>query len=50
MRIMIDANVLISAALKADVLLTGDKDLLEAGIIHPKILTPTVFLSNDFKL
>jgi putative PIN family toxin of toxin-antitoxin system len=34
---------------KADILLTGDKDLLEAGIIHPKILTPTAFLSNDFK-
>lgn len=29
---------------KADILLTGDKDFLESGIKHPKILTPAEFL------
>ncbi|MDR2163735.1 MAG: putative toxin-antitoxin system toxin component, PIN family [Clostridiales Family XIII bacterium] len=30
---------------KADVLLTGDKDFLESGIVHPEILTAAEFLS-----
>ena len=29
---------------KADILLTGDKDFLESGIITPKIMTPSEFL------
>ena len=29
---------------KADVLLTGDKDFLESGVITPKIMTPSEFL------
>lgn len=29
---------------KADVLLTGDKDFLESGVITPKIITPSEFL------
>ncbi len=29
---------------KADILLTGDKDFLESGIITPKIMTPSAFL------
>lgn len=32
---------------KADVLLTGDKDFLEVGLINPMIMTPTEFLSMD---
>ncbi len=55
MRVLIDTNVLISAALsangvpfrayvKADVLLTGDKDFLESGLKNPMIMTPAEFL------
>ena len=29
---------------KADILLTGDKDFLESGVIMPKIMTPSEFL------
>ena len=29
----------------ADVLITGDKDLLESGITHPSIITPAEFLN-----
>lgn len=29
----------------ADILLTGDKDFLESGIIHPKILTAAQFIT-----
>ena len=29
---------------KADILLTGDKDFLEAGLIKPKAMTPSEFL------
>ena len=29
---------------KADILLTGDKDFLESGVITPKIMTPSEFL------
>ena len=30
----------------ADILLTGDRDFLEAGIEHPSIMTPMTFISN----
>ena len=30
----------------ADILLTGDRDFLEAGIEHPTIVTPMTFISN----
>lgn len=29
----------------ADILITGDKDFLESGLEHPRILTPAEFLS-----
>ena len=31
----------------ADILLTGDKDFLEAGIDYPKCLSPAEFLLMD---
>lgn len=31
---------------KADVLVTGDKDFLESGLEHPKIMTPAEFLDR----
>jgi putative PIN family toxin of toxin-antitoxin system len=31
-------------AANVDILLTGDKDFLESGLTHPKILTPAEFL------
>jgi len=34
-------------ASKVDGILTGDKDFLDSGIAHPKILTPTKFLQID---
>lgn len=30
----------------ADILLTGDKDFLESGLIHPKIMTAAEFIEN----
>ena len=30
----------------ADILLTGDRDFLESGIVHPAILTPAEFLRD----
>ena len=36
LRAAVNANV--------DLLLTGDKDFLESGIIHPKIVTATEFV------
>ncbi|MCI8484953.1 MAG: hypothetical protein HFH41_11550 [Lachnospiraceae bacterium] len=59
MRVLIDTNVLISAALnpnsvpyqayvKADVLITGDKDFLESCLKHPVIMTPAEFLIHIF--
>lgn len=33
---------------KADVLLTGDKDFLESGLVHPMIMTPADFLHAEF--
>ena len=32
---------------KADILLTGDKDFLESGLKHPKIMTATDFLNAE---
>ncbi len=48
MRVLIDTNILISATLNAnaDILLTGDKDFLESGLIHPKIMTAAEFIEN----
>ena len=31
---------------KVDVLLTGDKDFLESGVVNPKILDPTSFIER----
>ena len=36
-------------AANADVLLTGDKDFLESGIVHPTILTATEFVQKKFE-
>ena len=46
MRVLIDINILISAALtsKADVLLTRDKDFIESGISNPRIMTAAKFI------
>ena len=33
----------------ADVLLTGDKDLLESGITKPRIMSPAEFLKQQFQ-
>ena len=39
-----DLPVLRSAiAAGADILLTGDKDFTEAGIVHPRVITPADF-------
>jgi putative PIN family toxin of toxin-antitoxin system len=45
----IDDRPILRAAIKAnsDVLITGDKDLLESGITHPRIVTATEFLNLD---
>ena len=32
---------------RADILLTGDRDFLEAGLNKPQIMTPAVFLDTD---
>ncbi len=42
----IDDRPILRAAIaaKADILVTGDFDLLEAGLSYPKILTPAQFL------
>ena len=32
---------------RADVLLTGDKDFLESGIEHPRIMTAAEFIIGD---
>ena len=47
-RDMADRPIL-RAAIEAevDVLLTGDKDFLQSGIIKPRILTPADFLSEE---
>ena len=40
-----DRSILRAAiAAKADIILTGDKDFLEAGLIKPKAMTPSEFL------
>lgn len=33
-------------AANADILLTGDKDFLESGILHPRILTAAQFIAQ----
>ena len=33
-------------AYNADIILTGDKDFLESGIIHPKCISPSDFLGQ----
>lgn len=42
-----DDRPILRAAIRADVdmLLTGDKDFLDSGVIHPIILTPREFLT-----
>ena len=46
MRVMIDTNIFISAALNAgaDLFLTGDKDFLESSIEDPRIISVRSFL------
>ena len=40
-----DRSILRAAvAAEADILLTGDKDFLESGVVRPSILTPAEFL------
>ena len=36
-----------AVAADVDVLLTGDRDFLESGIEHPKILTPAEFVQQE---
>lgn len=44
-----DDRPILRAAIKAkaDILLTGDKDFLEAGLNSPAIMTPAAFLNMD---
>jgi predicted nucleic acid-binding protein len=43
----IDDRPILRAAIEAnsDVLITGDKDLLESGITHPRIVTAAQFIN-----
>ncbi len=43
----VDDRPILRAAIaaNADIILTGDRDLLEANIAHPRILTPAQFLN-----
>jgi predicted nucleic acid-binding protein len=43
-----DDRPILRAALKADVdiLITGDKDFLESGLTHPKVVSPADFISH----
>lgn len=34
----------------ADILLTGDKDFIESGILKPRIMTATEFVTESLKL
>ncbi len=53
MRVMLDANMLISAAAYpssstfegVDVLVTGDKDFLSLALLEPKIMTMAEFMA-----
>lgn len=47
MKVMIDTNILISAALDAgaDLFLTGDKDFLESSVTDPRIISVSNFLN-----
>ena len=45
MRDMMDRPILLSAVVSdVDIILTGDKDFLESGIDHPRMMTPSDFL------
>jgi len=35
---------------RVDVIVTGDKDFLDAGLVHPAMMTPTQFLSALLRL
>jgi len=43
----VDDQPILRAAIKsnADILITGDKDLLESGVVVPQIVTPSQFLN-----
>ena len=43
----LDDRPILRAAIeaRADILLTGDKDFLESGVEHPRIMTPAEFLN-----
>lgn len=44
-----DAMIIRAAiAANADILISGDKDFLESGIMHPRIITAAQFVQNDF--
>ena len=47
----VDDRPILRAAIeaKADVLLTGDKDFLESGLLDPIIMAPAEFLNMDSK-
>jgi len=49
MRDMMDRPILRSAvASDVDIILTGDKDFLESGIDHPRMMNPSDFCSSVF--
>ena len=49
MRDMMDRPILRSAVVSdVDIILTGDKDFLESGIDHPRMMTPSDFCSSVF--
>ena len=52
MRIMVDTNILLAAAILADVdmIVTGDKDFFESGIKHPEIISHLDFWSKYLKI
>jgi len=44
-----DRNILRAAiAAKADMIISGDKDLLDSGLTNPKIITASQFMRDDF--
>jgi predicted nucleic acid-binding protein len=52
-RVLLDTNILAkdwpiwlaAKTLEVDLLITGDKDFLEAGLTDPRILAPSQFLA-----
>ena len=52
MRVLIDANILVSAVMfphglsRRALIMTGDKDLLEAGLTSPRAVDPRSWLSR----